>query len=325
MKKILVIGYGQIGQQAAAGLLAAGHSVSLMTRSEKPGLDSRLQWIQGDALQRDEVQRAVAGHDVVFACFHASDYDSRIWSRTLPIMEANVLDAAAARGALVVFPESVYGFAAAARLLSDDVQPAPADPKGVIRTQLLEARRRHAATTLSVMAGDLIGPGAAAASSVIRFSITDRLAAGARPLLLAAPRVPHALTSIEDLSASMIWAAEHAAQVVEPSGHRLLIAPSSAPTLEEVSDWTCTCLGIEPRKPRVVPAWLTRTMGLFSRPVKEISRLAPIWRRPNELETSAELSQALGAPVPWQQSVAAMLESTTATVQAKAAAASRAA
>ena len=170
--------------------------------------DGRLSWSQGDASSREAVLQAATevGAEAIFACVHTA-YDSRVWARTLPGLEAAILDAAAELDISVVFPESVYAFAGRTTPITADAPFAPVEDKGRIRQQLLEARTAHPARVASVVAGDLIGATASPTSSVVRLCITERIADGHRAVVPARTDVPHGITVIDDMAATMIQAA----------------------------------------------------------------------------------------------------------------------
>lgn len=285
----------------------------------------RLSWSQGDASSRDTVFQAAAevGAEAIFACVH-TDYDSRVWTRTLPGLEAAILDAAAELDIPVVFPESVYAFAGLTTPITADAPFAPVEDKGRIRQQLLEARTAHPARVASVIAGDLIGAAASPTSSVVRLCITERIAAGNRAFVPARTDVPHGITVIDDMAATMIQAAadfeetgrrrdagELNAEVQMGSAragsartvsgeHRLVIAPSANPTLTDVAAYTHSVVGSRVRTPIALPHAVVRAAGWFDRSMYELAELAPIWRRPCLIETG-------DAEADWRAGVDAML------------------
>lgn len=307
MRAVSVIGHGQIGARLVRDLLAAGVQTTVMTRSPADVPDAARHVI-GDAGRHEDVAAATAGAEVIFACFHAP-YDARRWAAQLPGLERTVLDVAAERGATVVLPESTYGFAgvlAVEGVLRDDAAPAPVEAKGRVRQELLAAREAHPARVVSVLAGDLIGVDAVAATSVVRMMITDPVAAGRRAMIPADPDVAHALTDIGDLAAAMRRAGERPDDVLGGSSHRLLIAPSQAPTLREVLARAERVAGGRRRRPLMLPHAALAAAGLFSRTILEVSRLKPLWRRPGALMTSTEFLDAVPT-TSWRDSVAAMV------------------
>ncbi|GAA1805450.1 hypothetical protein [Brevibacterium celere] len=292
--------------------------------------DGRLSWSQGDASSREAVLQAAAevGAEAIFACVHTA-YDSRVWARTLPGLEAAILDAAAELDIPVVFPESVYAFAGLTTPITADAPFAPVEDKGRIRQKLLEARTAHPARVASVIAGDLIGATASPTSSVVRLCITERIAAGNRAFVPARTDVPHGITVIDDMAATMIQAAvdldargrtrevgelsaadlsagaragsARAGSARTVSGeHRLIIAPSANPTLADVAAYTHSVLGSRVRLPIALPHAVVRAAGWFDRSMYELAELAPIWRRPCRIETA-------DAEADWRAGIDAML------------------
>ncbi|MBE4695376.1 hypothetical protein HGI16_11745 [Brevibacterium casei] len=287
--------------------------------------DGRLSWSQGDASSRDAILQAATevGAEAIFACVHTA-YDSRVWARTLPGLEAAILDAAAELDIPVVFPESDYAFAGLTTPITAAAPFAPVEDKGRIRQQLLEARTAHPARVASVIAGDLIGATASPTSSVVRLCITERIAAGNRAFVPARTDVPHGITVIDDMAATMIQAAadfeetgrrrdagELNAEVQMGSAragsartvsgeHRLVIAPSANPTLTDVAAYTHSVVGSRVRTPIALPHAVVRAAGWFDRSMYELAELAPIWRRPCLIETG-------DAEADWRAGIDAML------------------
>lgn len=310
MERALVIGYGQIGQVIVQALHKEQTAVTLMTRTAAVAPPAGVRRIIADAMNPTDVDAAIEGHEVVFACFHAP-YDSRRWAQTLPRMEGNVLASAAKHGAAVIFPESVYAFAGSEGPIHECSEFSPSEPKGRIRQQLIEARTAHEATALSIVAGDLIGHGTRADSSIIRALVTDRVTAGKRPLLLGAPDRRHALSAVDDLSSAMI-AAGRQAESLAAQGRHVLVGPAQSPAHGEVASWAQQQSGAGQRRPLVIPQWTLETLGLANRSMKEIALLKNIWRRDNILVPSPELAALAGESRGWQHAINDMLPAVSA-------------
>lgn len=343
MKTALVISNGQIGSEIATQLSASGVAVRIATRSGTrspqpvtagaPPLGStparittdttaptrittdtteparvmtgstEPMHIKADATDAAQLARATEGVDAIFACAHAP-YDSRKWEQILPRLDQAILDTAAGLGIPVVFPESVYAFAGFDGPVTEDSPFAPVEEKGRIRQRLIESRTAHPATSASVIAGDLLGRTAEPASSVVRMCITEPIKKGRRAVVPARTDLAHGITVIADLAAAMIRAAELLADV--PAGtHRILIAPSSNPTLGEIAEFTHAELGSRAKKPLALPHWVISAIGLFDRSMYEMGQLAPIWYEICVIEPGA-----LAGSVPttdWRDGVRQML------------------
>lgn len=344
MKSALVIGYGQIGQEITAQLSAAGVHTAVATRSTpgpvsaavvgasgpdiaqtvsssgpaaaddtstasqgaaEPGDLSyaKISRIRTDATDPAQLLDAAAGSEVIFACAHAP-YDSRAWAQVLPQLEKTIMDVAAKLGIPVIFPESVYAFAGLRGPVTGSAPFAPVEEKGRIRQHLIESRSAHKARTASVIAGDLIGETAQPNTSVVRMCISDRISKGRRAIVPARTDVPHGITVIADLAAAMI-AAARSFEAEDSDNHRLLLAPSSNPSLADITDFTYSHLGTAPRRPIALPRWTTRVAGVFDRSMFELHALSPIWYEPCVIETGDFAAEV--DTTPWQQGIIAML------------------
>ncbi len=204
----LITGAGKIGRQLLADLAREGHTVSVIRRSSEP-LEG-VKTVSADAGDFAAVHAAAQSAQAIFHCIHTS-YSPGAWRRELPKREQVVMDVAADLGIPVIFPESVYAFGRSASLLSEGMPMRPCSPLGEVRAHLLRNRITHAATTVSMVASDLIGPTAQRSASVPTLSIIAPLRTRSHPWLLGKPNLPHSLTYIPDLTKAMIEAARRSA------------------------------------------------------------------------------------------------------------------
>jgi len=172
MKQIaLVVGAtGGVGSETARALLAHGWQVRALTRDverarrEQPEL-SRVEWIQGDAMNTADVVAAARG---VSALVHAANPPGyKNWQGlALPMLESSIA-AARESGARVVLPGTVYNFGPdAPTLIDEEVPQRPVTRKGKIRVAMeerLRAAAREGVAVLIVRAGwfsqGLVRPG----------------------------------------------------------------------------------------------------------------------------------------------------------------------
>lgn len=291
----VVTGSGQIGTQLAHDLIDAGHGVTVIQRTARPieGAECVVADAEDLAVLRAATERA----DAVFHCIHAA-YDPKSWRASLPQREQAVMNVAAERGIPVVFPESVYAFGAAARDLAEDAPIAPCSPLGQVRAELLAARRAHPATTISVVASDLIGPTASPKTSVAVATVIGPVAKGRPAWVLANPELPHSLTYIPDLTRAMICAAGHAEQLA-PDGDRIVVAPGlPAQSLRQLAGRVAG-----ERRARVVrvPRVVLTIGGIFNPMVRAMAGQSYLWYSPCVLREGV-LATAYGlTATPWDQ------------------------
>jgi len=315
----LLIGEGQIGQEIAHHALRRGDTLTILRRSavtegarrERYGQGaSSITAVDGDVLDQEVLRRAAEGAQSVLACFHAP-YDARIWDAVLPPREQVVLDIAQDLGIPVVFPESMYAFQGDAARLSEGVVPTPRDAKGRIRVELMEARRRHGARTVSVVASDLVGPttrgtGAAVATALV----IEPLLAGRPVLVPADPEAPHSLTHLPDLAEAMLFSAREAELLTReaPGQSVVLHAPTdTAHSLRELAALTAQLAGVRRRRMLTIPRRLTSLLGRVSTLMRELTGIADLWYGPCVLEPGVLTTVHGLEPTPWAEAIGATI------------------
>jgi nucleoside-diphosphate-sugar epimerase len=163
VKTALVLGAtGGIGGEMARLLLARGWQVKALHRTPaqvaKEG--DGLQWLAGDAMNRQDVVGAAQGVQLIVHAVNPPGY--RNWGALVLPMIDNTIAAARASGARILLPGTVYNYGPdVLPRISEDSPQHPVTRKGVIRVQL-EARLKDAASdgvrSLIVRAGDFFGP-----------------------------------------------------------------------------------------------------------------------------------------------------------------------
>lgn len=166
-KTVLVIGAtGGIGGAVAKALVAHGWRVRAMHRDpeaagKKDGL-AGIEWVKGDAMNRDDVVAAARGASVVVHGANPPGY--RNWRGLAVPMLANTIEAARLAGARIMFPGNVYNFGPDAWPVLSEASPQhPFTRKGRIRVEMEEALRaatERGARAVVIRAGDFLGEGA---------------------------------------------------------------------------------------------------------------------------------------------------------------------
>ncbi len=159
----LVIGAtGGIGGEVARALQARGWRVRALHRDPERvrAGDPSFDWVKGDALDTASVIRAAEGARVVVHGANPPGY--RNWKGlALPMLDSTIA-AAAASGARVLFPGTVYNFGPDAGEAVDETAPQhPTTRKGAIRVAMerrLDVAAAEGVKTLVVRAGDFFGP-----------------------------------------------------------------------------------------------------------------------------------------------------------------------
>jgi nucleoside-diphosphate-sugar epimerase len=161
----LIIGAtGGIGSETARALVASGWTVRALHRNPKQAAGrlawlGPIEWVQGDAMNADDVVAAAAGVSVVVHAANPPGY--RNWKGLpLPMLESTIA-AAKAAGARIVLPGNVYNFGDdALPLVSESAPQHPETRKGGIRVAMEERLKdaaRSGVSVLIVRAGDFFG------------------------------------------------------------------------------------------------------------------------------------------------------------------------
>ncbi len=161
-KLALVIGAaGGVGFETAKALIRHGWRVRAMARdpSRAPKLTGA-EWVQGDAMDRDDVVAAARDASVIVHAVNPPRY--RNWPKLVLPMLANTIFAAEMNGARIVLPGTIYNYGPDAfPLLREDDPQSPRTRKGKIRVAMeraLETAAARGVKTLILRGGDFFGP-----------------------------------------------------------------------------------------------------------------------------------------------------------------------
>ncbi len=283
-KRVLVLGAtGGVGGAVAAALLRRGWAVRGLARDvagARRNGDTRIDWVEGDAMERGAVMRAAEGVSVIVHAVNPPGY--RHWDRlVLPMIDNSIAAARAVGGARLVLPGTIYNHDPAAEpVIGADTPQRPKSRKGAIRVAL-EERLRAAAPevpSLIVRAGDFFGPGARSS-----WFEEGMLARGkpVRRILNPARGGGHSWAYLPDL-------AEAFGRLLEVED-RLL--PFEVVQFEGLYDATGREMtdGIRRVVGRDVPVrrfpwWLLSVLAPFGGFPREATEIAPHWRHPVRLE-----------------------------------------
>lgn len=295
----VVTGAGPVGWTVADQLAAAGHRVRLLTRSGSGPSHPLVERLSVDVSEPARLGEAFHGATAVFHCIHGSRYNADVWTRELPAAEQNVLAAAGAAGAVVVFPESLYSYSAPEKVMTEDGPRQAQGGKRGVRTALLAARAESPTATVSVVASDFFGPRVRNSHAGER--MVRPVAAGKPMQVIGRADQPHSFTYVPDLAAAMIAAADRP-QV----WNRVWHAPTGpALTQREIAGAFAQAAGA--RAPRVtgVPGWAVKAIGVFSPDMRDLTETMYQFEHPFVMDSTASQA-ALGlTPTPLHEAAAA--------------------
>jgi nucleoside-diphosphate-sugar epimerase len=305
---VLVLGAtGGIGGAVARNLFARGWHIKALARHAAAAFqhEPSYEWLQGDAMNADDVSRAARGTQLIVHAVNPPGY--RDWDKLVLPMLDNTIAAARAVGAKILLPGTIYNFGPDAfPTLTEDSPQHPISKKGAIRVEMerrLEAAARAGTGVIIVRTGDFFGPGAA------NNWFSQSLVKAGKPVTSsrnpARRGVGHQWAYLPDVAETMArlveradrlpaFAVYHMAGVYDADGTEMPAAIQRA-------------VGHEvPVK--AFPWWIVPILAVFMRFMRELREMRYLWREPLRM-TNDRLVAELGAEphTPLDEAVGATL------------------
>ncbi|MEO3387800.1 NAD(P)H-binding protein [Mesorhizobium sp. CAU 1741] len=279
-KRALVLGAtGGIGSAIAAALSRHGWQVRGMARNPQDAAQgglARFEWVQGDAMVREDVIRAAEGASVIVHAVNPPNYAN--WDTlVLPMIDNTIAAARAAGGARVVLPGTIYNFDPATTPVIDAETPQrPHSRKGKIRAAM-EMRLEEAAPqvpSLILRAGDFFGPGARSSWFAQAMVSPGK---PVRRIVNPARGGGHSWAYLPDLAETFARLLDDPANL-KPFERVQFEGVHDADGMQMIDAVRRVC----GRNLRVYgfPWWLMRALGVFGGFPREAAEIAPYWRHP---------------------------------------------
>ncbi|WP_370207963.1 NAD-dependent epimerase/dehydratase family protein [Pararhodobacter marinus] len=258
---------GKVGGHVARAFRAAGWAI----RPYQRGTD---------------MTRAAQGCDVIFNGLNPPNYHD--WANILPAITTQVLDAAKASGASVLFPGNVYVYGTRPGPWDDTTPHVPVTRKGRIRAEV-EARYRAAADagvqTILLRAGDFIDPDSD--QDLMGIVFLKKLHKGI-VTTMGDPDADHAYAYLPDLARAMVMLADKRAALPAFSDTPF---PGQTFTIRELTASLSQMTG-RPLSIRRFPWWALRLGGPFWELAREMTEMRYLYDLPHRL-SDGPLSQRL--------------------------------
>lgn len=282
-KPALVLGgSGGFGGAVAAELIARGRRVRLLARSlarlKARFGDAPVEIINGDVQDAAALARAAEGCGLVV---HGVNYPYHQWVPYLQTATLNLIEAARAAGATLLFPGNVYSLGPGAGApLAETAPPAATTRKGKFRARLeglLEdatkgAEGKPAIRVLTARAGDFFGPS-------VRNGLVDRIygnaARGAPINTFGRLEIRHERVFLPDLARAALdlLALGEALAPYEVVN----VTPGISLTERAFMAEVARVAGHPGLKVRVMPWAMVRLVGLFNPVIREFAELSYLY------------------------------------------------
>ena len=298
MERILVLGYGPVG--AAVVAQGGGRRLRVAQRSRPEGLPAEVEFTACDVLDAVAVRTAAEGvAQIVLSVGFA--YDRRVWRVDWPRAMANVLSAAEAVGARLVFVDNLYMYGPQTAPLHEGMALTRHGAKPAVRAEITEtwmaAHRAGRVRVAAVRASDFYGPGVA--QSHLGETGLGALAQGRPALLVVNPDQPHDFAYVPDI-ARAVWSLLDASDA--DFGQAWHVPQAPIRTTRQVLALGARAAGVA-LKIRRVPMSLLPVVGVFNPLLREVAEMCFQWDRPYHVDATKFARRFWSDPTPFEVGV----------------------
>ncbi|WP_437683502.1 NAD-dependent epimerase/dehydratase family protein [Sorangium sp. So ce131] len=272
----VVFGAGQIGPRVADLLLAQGHRVRLVQRTQRAPSSERagLTRVYGDVTDLAFAEEAARGASVVYDCMNPPYH---LWPEQLLPIARGALHGASKAGAKLVALDCLYMYGAPDGPMREDSPRRPCSKKGALRVELealrLSAQRRGDVRVAIGRASDFFGRDLPLSAWSERFY--QRALAGKAVECMGDPDMPHSYTYVEDVARGLVTLGERD----EAMGHVWHLPTAPAESTRALARRLGRALGLDVKVSRL-PRFVLRAAGVFSPFLREAAEMAYQWDMP---------------------------------------------
>ena len=297
----VVVGSGPIGSALTRQLVAAGHDVTVVTRSGGASLagETRVALDAGDADRLTEVTREAA---VLYNAANPADYHR--WAEVWPPLAASLLATAERTGAVLATVGNLYAYGPVDGPMTEDLPLAATYTNGRIRARMTEnafaAHEAGRVRAVEVVASDYVGRGAYSHVNIG----AEAVLAGRTARVVGDPDQPHTWTGTEDTARTLVAAA------ADPTSYgRLWHVPSNpARTQREALTELAEGAGLPAPKVSGTPRSVLRLVGLVNKPMSAMLGTYYQFDRPFVMDDSAARAHFGLEPTPWRELLADVVD-----------------
>jgi len=281
--QIVVFGYGAVGRAATELLTQQGRSVRVAQRSAPAELPKGASFQRCDVLNAESVRAAASGADQIVVAI-GFPYEAAIWRRAWPQAMTNLLAAAEAERARMVFVDNLYMYGPQRAPLTEDMPLTDHGGKPAVRSQVTRLWRAASEAgrvkVAAIRPPDFYGPGVG--NSHLGDLAFGALAKGKAATLIAPPDTPHDFAYVPDIGrcvATLLDAPD------EDFGQAWHTPCAAIRTPREILALGAAAIGVKPRI-TALPLSLLPVFGLLAPMMREMAEMRFQWDRPYHVDAS---------------------------------------
>ena len=280
---ITVFGYGPTGEATVERLLARGQAVRVAQRKRPANLPAGVSFINCDALNADDVKRAMAGSEQAVITVGFA-YTSKVWQEAWPKAMRNFIAAAESANTRVVMIDNLYMYGPQDEPLHEDMPLTSYGKKPAVRAEVTRmwqaAARAGKIRWVALRAPDFYGAGVR--NSQLGETALTRMAQGKSAQILMAPDLPHAVAYVPDIGRAAVTLLDAPEDAFNQVWH-VPCAPTRTP--RELLQIGADAVG-KPLKLMAMPTLMLRAIGLFSPFLRECIEMRFTWNRPYHVDAT---------------------------------------
>lgn len=300
MKQTILGAGGAIGIELAKAL--ATYTADIRLASRNPGkVNPNDELFPADLTVREEVFRAVAGSDIVYATI-GFPYNTKAWLKLWPPFIKNVIDACIQHQARLVFFDNVYAIGGDhVKHITEESPMSPCSRKGEARAEvdrlILDAVKNRGLNAIIARAPDFFSE--VKENSMAMIMIYDNLVKGKKAQWLCNAHKVHSLGYAPDLAKGTAILGN------TPDAYNQIWNLPTDPEKITGEDWInlfAKAMG-KPASYQILPTWLVKALGLFIPVMREIPEMNYQYDRDYFFDSSKFNKRFNYAPTPNEEAV----------------------
>ena len=275
--KILVLGYGAVGQATTQLLHEQGYSVSVAQRGQPTNLPAGVGFLACNILDLASVKKCLQGFDQLIIAI-GLEYKIKIWQQQWPTAMQNIVTATTELGMRVIFVDNLYMYGPQTEALREEMALTDYCGKPSVRAEITRIWQRaveqNGLRFTALRAPDFFGPGVLL--SHLGEVVFGSLAKGGTAQFFVPNNQPHDFAYVPDMARAVYELIKADDNKFGQVWH-MPCAPTA--TINELVKLGARSLGVAP-KLISIPLWALRLIGYFMPLAREIWEMRFQWDRP---------------------------------------------